>query len=102
MAGCVIAECDGGHISEGLCHFGDGPLRAKGLCNTHYLRHHRGVELEGPRDPAPGAKVTEADVRDIRKLHADGESPWRIGYRYGINPQAVNAIVSRRSWAWVD
>ena len=48
------------------------------------------------------AKVTESDVREIRKLATDGLSRRVIGERFGITSRTVSAIVTRRNWSHVQ
>ena len=47
-------------------------------------------------------KLTEDDIRVIRKLYADGWTFNRIAYRYGISAEHVSKIVRRQSWSHVD
>ncbi|SFS42780.1 NUMOD3 domain-containing DNA-binding protein [Brevundimonas viscosa] len=48
------------------------------------------------------AKVTEADVRDIRRRAAEGEPYRSIAADYGIADNTVCQIVTRRSWGHVS
>jgi hypothetical protein len=47
------------------------------------------------------AKLTIQDVIAIRKI-ADQLSRKELGEMYGVHPSNINAIVRRRSWAWVQ
>lgn len=47
------------------------------------------------------AKVTEADVREIIRRCAAGESQRRIAAAYGICQPAVSRIVTRKQWGWL-
>jgi hypothetical protein len=47
------------------------------------------------------AKVTEDDIRAIRKAYASGESQPSIGRRYGLTQANVSYIVLRRTWSHV-
>lgn len=49
----------------------------------------------------PNAKLTDDDVRDIRRLAASGQTQRRIAHTFGVNPSAVSAIVRRARWAHV-
>lgn len=56
--------------------------------------------------PQPGesngrAKITEADVRQIRQRWKHGEKQRIIGADYGLSQGAVNQIVSRKKWKHV-
>jgi hypothetical protein len=45
------------------------------------------------------AKITEDDVRSIRRRHAAGENRNDLAKECGISCRSVNLIVSRRRWA---
>lgn len=47
------------------------------------------------------AKLTEAEVLDIRRRYADGEGQKEIGALYGINQPQVSRIVNRKRWAHI-
>lgn len=54
-------------------------------------------------EAVPSAVVTEADVREIRALHAAGTHTQRqIATLYGIGFRGVNSIVLRRTWRHVS
>jgi hypothetical protein len=62
--------------------------------------HNRPDEVRGELNPR--AKLTEKDVREIRReWEADPGHPTRIGRRYGITAPAVNRIVKRLTWKHV-
>jgi len=46
------------------------------------------------------AKLTEADVRQIRELY-DSVGRAALARRYGILPTTVWQVATRRSWAWL-
>lgn len=48
------------------------------------------------------AQLTPADVRAIRRLHADGSSPVEIARQYGRDPSHVRQIIARTIWKSVD
>lgn len=55
-----------------------------------------------PHGEAHGnSKVTETEVREIRKRRAAGEHLKTIADDYGIGKANVGHIVSRRNWAWL-
>lgn len=47
------------------------------------------------------AKLTEADVREIRRL-AGQVTQRELGRRFGIRQDAVSKIVNRKLWAWLE
>lgn len=61
--------------------------------------------LNRPKRPGGAAhycaKLTEDDVREIRRLRTEGMSFSAIGDRYGVNRNTVKQIFTGRSWAHV-
>lgn len=55
-----------------------------------------------PGSKSPTAKITEDDVRAIRKRRASGETPKSLGAEYGIHPTSISHIVSRKQWKHVE
>lgn len=47
------------------------------------------------------AKLTEDDVREIRRRRRDGEPTIKIAENFGIHQSYVYQIISKRYWAWV-
>lgn len=56
-AGCSVPGCDGGHVADGMCHYGDGPHSAKGLCDVHYQRVRRAQDQQSLPNFDPSASV---------------------------------------------
>jgi hypothetical protein len=52
-------------------------------------RHHR-------------AKLTEDDVREIRRQGALGVPYSALATKYPVSPSMIGLICRRRAWAWVD
>ena len=48
------------------------------------------------------AKLTEDDVREIRKRHAEGMSARRLSKEYGVSQPNVTLIVNRKIWSHVE
>lgn len=99
-AGCEVAGCDGAHLQKRMCHYGDGPHKAKGLCKRCYGLSHN------PRStrtlPAFHVLMPD-DVRQIRHLHATGDySQVELARKFGVSGKAVCHIVNRKTWASVE
>ena len=48
------------------------------------------------------AKLTEDNVREIRRLYATGEFSYReLGLRFGVSDRAIYMIVQRKTWKHV-
>jgi hypothetical protein len=59
----------------------------------------RGREPRGEQNGA--AKLTEAQVRKIRDLHADGERPSVLALRFAVERTTIWHILTRRTWRHV-
>lgn len=47
------------------------------------------------------AKITEADVIEIRRMYASGSLQQAIGLRFGITQRSVSNIIRRKTWRHV-
>lgn len=73
---------------------------AKGRTATGDRNGSRRYPRKGSKNPT--AKLTEADVVEIRRLRAEtDESLSSIGKRYGVTNQVISSIEHRRSWRHV-
>ena len=77
------------HLSQGTALDNRRDCISKGRA-----RFARGVDHGGVR-------LTEADVREIRKLGEQGMPQQRIGERFGITQPHVGEILRRELWAHV-
>lgn len=108
-----------GAIPEGMsvCHRCDVPLcvnPAHLFLGTHTdnmqdMTKKRRNGLTVHPDSAPkgerhaGSKLTEAQVREIRRLHAQGGMTYKqLGEMYGISLPLAYAVVKRRLWKHID
>lgn len=48
------------------------------------------------------AKITEAEVREIRVRRARGETLASIAADYGVCIMTISHIATRKTWAWLD
>lgn len=103
-----------GPIAKGMCvlHACDNPA----CCNPAHLflgtqaqnladmtakgRRLSTNRVKGERNWA--SKLTAEDVREIRRLRAEGLGPTEIAARFGVTRSAVKAVVARRTWAHVE
>lgn len=63
-------------------------------CKSHGTNNH------GERNGQ--SKLTEDQVRAIRRAHANGKMPTALGLEYGLNPRHVSDIVAGRRWGHVE
>jgi hypothetical protein len=103
----AIAARDDGEVTCVL-HTCDNPP----CCNPahHFLgtrddnaadRDAKGRNVVRVGEAHANARVTEADVLEIRALASAGETRAALGQRFGISPWTVGAIVQRRRWRHV-
>lgn len=71
--------------------------QASGLRNGSHTRPER-----RPKGEAHGRqKLTEDQVRAIRKALDSGASYRELGEVYGVAAQSIRCIANRRNWAWL-
>lgn len=83
-----------------VCHRCDNP----NCCNPSHL--FLGTQKEnihdcirkGRRNAYGRQKLTDADVLDIRRLWAEGQTQKRIAGRFGIRPWSVSGIINGHTW----
>lgn len=91
--------CNPKHLWCGTHADNNRDAAAKGLTPSgerHFWRRHPEVVRWGEQNPA--AKLKEADVIEIRTLHANGMSQTDIAAKLGIKRTTVGAIVRRENW----
>lgn len=99
-SGCEVAECDGAHVAEGLCHYGDAPHKAKGYCKGHHAKSRR---VYSKRTLPTSHTLTPDDVREIRHLYETRDyRQAELGRKFGVSGKAVSEIVNRKTWANVE
>lgn len=65
-------------------------------------RESKGRGNPGHGIAQPSAKVTDDDVREIRRLASTGMMQKEIGRRFGIAQPTVSGIVRRVTWAHIE
>jgi hypothetical protein len=95
-----------GHPPKGMvCHHCDNPLcinpahlyDGTGQTNSDdKVRRGRQAHVSGERNGR--SKLTASQVREIRRLSADGVSRAALGRRFGVVPSAISMIVHRQHW----
>jgi hypothetical protein len=68
------------------CH-----MHLDGRAFTGHENHPRG-------EAHPGARLTEADVREIRRRRSDGEPLSRLSLEFGMAQTTISAIAHRKLW----
>lgn len=78
-----------------LCAKCDRTESYKGLCSEHWREQNN---LGSNRR----AKLSDDEVREIRRLRAEGVDRWALAHRYGVTAGTITTIAARRSRANVD
>lgn len=72
---------------------------------TYAVTGRTWAHLNEVEPPAPirkgGTRLTEDDVRDIRKQRKEGVDPEVVAEQYGVTKANIYAIVKRKSWKHV-
>ncbi len=48
------------------------------------------------------AKLTETQVREIRRRYVPGKNRTKLALEYGVTRQTIRNICRRSSWSWLD
>lgn len=102
----VSYEMAHGSVARGLCvlHRCDAPwcVRPDHLFAGTRLDNNRDCAAKGRGNSGPGsrtARLTGTEVREIRRLYAEGNiTQDALARRYGVAQMTVSDIVTRRSW----
>ena len=105
----LVLEAFVGPCPEGMeaCHFPDRDTRNNRLENLRWDtprsnqadRKIHGTSNAGERNGS--ARLTEAQVTEIRRRREDGEPVLLLAQEFGVAQVTVRAIVSRRIWKTV-
>jgi hypothetical protein len=102
VAEAFLGPCPEGHeVNHRNLDKGDNrPANLQYVTRSYHLLH-RALEGIGRGTDNASARLTEEDVRAIRRRHADGEGQQRLGAAYGVSWGTIRSITKRRSWAWL-
>lgn len=111
MAHRLSYEINVGPIPDGLCvlHTCDNPgcVRPGHLFLGTREDNNHDRHLKGRDRPAKGerhgrSKITDGDVREMRRLHKLGWAIPALATRFDISKSQVSGILSRRYWRHID
>jgi HNH endonuclease/NUMOD4 motif len=104
----VLAQFVGPRPTGAEINHKNGNKRDNRLENLEYMTHmendvHANLVLGvKPRGTKHGmSKLTDAKVREIRRLRKEGQTLWAIANRYGITAANVDYISKGLTWAHV-
>jgi len=83
-----------------VLHGGDDRLDST-LANIRYGTRSENLIDAAVNGKHPTAKLTVADVRDIRSRVANGASRAVLAAEYGVARPTVDAVIARRNWKHV-
>lgn len=84
--------CNQDHLFLGTHLDNMADMRAKGRSNKSNKNPARG-------ERASGSKLTENDVREIRRLLSDGVTTVALGQQFSVNPSAISRISTGKTWS---
>lgn len=93
------------HVAAHSCGRGDvGCVSPKHLRWATYAENEadkigHGTRLRG--EAVPGAKLTEHDVREIRRMAGQAKQK-DLADLYGVDQGNISAIQRRKTWAWLE
>jgi len=97
---CVLHHCDNRKcVNPAHLHLGDRFDNMREAVERDRLRPPRCI-IKGTQNGQ--AKLCEADVQEIRRARAHGESRARLAVRFGVSTSAIIAIESGRNWRWLE
>jgi len=91
---CVLHRCDNrlccnpSHLFLGTRADNSADMAAKGRARPSFLRG----EAHG------NAKLSEEDVREIRRAASCGATERGLSARFHVTPACIHQVVSRRAW----
>jgi hypothetical protein len=108
----VLTQKLGRPIAPGMqaCHTCDNPacISEEHLWEGSHEDNQKDASSKGRKPVGHGhsrplRKLNEQQVREIRDLYsAGGTSHSKLSAQYGVSPGAIEKVVTRRSWKWLD
>lgn len=94
----------GTHPADCLLHICDNPkcvnpshLKEGSQVDNMADKKHKRRQAFGEKMAA--SKLTESDVLDIYKKHAEGQSLASLGREYGVSDTAISHVVKGKNWS---
>ncbi|MFG3014335.1 HNH endonuclease [Streptomyces cinerochromogenes] len=81
------------------CDHVDGDPFNNDVSNLRWLGARENRSKAGSANAA--AKLTEDEMREIRRLRLEGATGVCLAKRYGVSPTMISAIVRRRAWTHI-
>lgn len=89
---------------EAAHNCGNGHLGCVNPMHLEWKTHQQNCvdTITQGRSSNPGARLTEFDVREIRKLITTKKiSLTKIAQQYAVNPTTISDIANGRTWSWL-
>jgi hypothetical protein len=102
----IVAEAFLGAKPPGHhCHHTNGRKLENYPHNLEYLEEgiHNGMAFKHCTPKLRGhPKLSESEVREVRKLAQMGISRKNLTVRFGVKEHCIRKIINRQSWQWVE
>jgi len=99
-AACVLHQCDNRKcVNPNHLRLGDRHDNMREASERGRLKPPR-CSLRGSRNG--GAKLSESDVHEIRRMRAKNESRAAVAARFGVSIGSIASIDSGRNWGWLE
>lgn len=92
---CVLHRCD----NPPCCNPSHLFLGTRAENNADKIAKGRAVIIRGERQG--GAKLTDCDVRAIRRLHREGATKLGLSKRFGVSRPVISGVIEGTLWSHV-
>uniref|UniRef100_A0A6M3J4A2 Putative homing endonuclease n=1 Tax=viral metagenome TaxID=1070528 RepID=A0A6M3J4A2_9ZZZZ len=103
MHDLVAAAFLGSRPGGAWVHHIDGTRDNNQVSNLEYIDAHKHKVMSTQGARSSSAKLTEQDVREIRRMYAAGAFSYDVlGDLYGVHPSNIHLIVHRCTWKYLE
>lgn len=92
---CLMHLCDVRHCVN------PSHLKLSTVAENNADKQRKGRSNQAKGNQLPQSKLDGDKVRQIRELFRTGESQKKIAERYGVCQQAVNKVITKKTWGHI-